>query len=188
MAYYHVLALLGVITAALLTYGFQRSSVTLEMSITISSDPQTVFQFYREPENLPKAHPDTVEVEVVSRTAEMNTGAETEIVRFNNIHKFPIAADSAAALGLQYSFDVTYTVQPAKLVVGYVFVMPVLEARGNWTFDSIEDGAATVLTEKDEYTTPLILSRFVVSQARTAHEVMHQNTKRIIEGYNAKPQ
>ena len=186
MAYYHVLALLGVTAAALISYGFQRSSVTLEMSITINGDPQTVFQFYRTPENLLKVHPDKIGIEVIS--TETNTGTGNEIIRFRNEHRFPIAAESAAALGLNYSFEAVYTVQPAKLVIGYRVVMPMLEGNGRWTFDSIEDGAATVLTEKGEYTTPLIISRFVVSQAKAAHEVMHQNTKRIIEGYNAKPQ
>ncbi len=182
MAYYHALAL-GVIAAALLPYGFQWSSVTLEISTTVNSDPQTVFQFYAAPENLLKVHPDTIGIDVIS--TETNSGAENEtIIRFINVHKFPIAAESAAALGLNYSFDATYRVQREKLVIGYHFDIPLLECKGNWTFRPIEDGVATVLSEKDEYTTPFIFSSFVVNQARAVHQALHQNTKRIIESYN----
>ena len=161
--------------------------MSLELSTTIESDPQTVFQFFRDPENLLKVHPETIGVNVTSvETKQGEDEVDYEIIRFTNLHVFPIAALSVASIGLKYSFDVTYTVWPEKLVIEHrfvmtTFVMTTLEARGNWTFESVENEPVTILVEKDEYTAPLVFSSFVVSQAKEVHEAMHQNAKRVIE-------
>ena len=150
--------------------------MSFEFSVSdIKSDPQTVFELFRDPKSIPTFNPlydkDLHKVEIVSIE---NRDGGVEVVQFT----VPIFWKIKALA--------TWSIDPNSLSIDSdltsLFGTMIL-ARVKWTFapDKSEEGSVrTVVTESCQFTAPRILA-FLAGISQNVHLEMVQTVKTVVE-------
>ena len=167
--------ILVALVAVLAYFGLPKTTVSFELSVSdIKSDPQTVFELFRDPKNLPKIHPMLTEgrdkVEVLS-TEEQEGGVE--VVHF------------ILPSYRYFQTSVTWVIDPGSLSIKSKFTGPlgIVKGRVKWTFVSDKSegrGVQTEMRESTEVTSPKIWA-FAANAIRDSHLGMVQELKRVVE-------
>ena len=167
--------ILVALVAVLAYFGLQKTTVSFEFSVSdIKSDPQTVFELFRDPKDLPNIHPMLTKgrdkVEVLS-TEQQEGGVE--VVHFNlPSYRY-------------FQTSITWVIDPSSLSIDSKFIGPlgIVNGRLRWTFvpDESEGSVWTRMTESTKVTTPKILA-FAAYQIRDSHLGMVQALKEVVKG------
>ena len=184
--------LLAVIVV-LLALAFQKTTVIVELSITIKSDPRTVFQLFSEPENLPQYHPYYVTVEGITETVLENLDGGKEHHYQFTIYEEPPVTFIFVETNFSVSFPMKYALQPsvdknsfvvsAEFNVSYLLGFGIMHCKIVWTMSPTATGE-TLLTDTFRLHPPRIFRSFTESRARISHDVMLSNIKEAAEGIN----
>ena len=166
--------ILVALVAVLAYFGLQKTTVSFEFSVSdIKSDPQTVFELFRDPEYLPNIHPMLTKgrdkVEVLS-TEEQAGGVE--VVHFNlPSYRY-------------FQTSITWVIDPSSLSIDSKFIGPlgIVNGRLKWTFvpDESEGNVRTKMTESTKVTSPKILA-FAANKIRDSHLGLVQALKEVVE-------
>jgi len=168
--------ILVALVAVLAYFGLQKTTVSFEFSVSdIKSDPQTVFELFRDPQNLlpfnPLMNPDLQKIEIVS-IEKKDRGVE--VLNFT------------LSLFWKVWVSVTWSTDPSSLSIDSLvtdqFGIMTL-AHEKWMFapdQSEEGGVRTVMTESTQITVPRIFT-FVAHMSKDAHLEMAQMVKRAAE-------
>ena len=168
--------ILVALVAVLAYFGLQKTTVSFEFSVSdIKSDPQTVFELFRDPKNLPTfnplMNPDLQKVEIVS-IEEKDRGVE--VVNFT----LPIFWKAWVS--------VTWSIDPSSLsidsdVTDQFGILTLAHEKWMLAPDQSEEGSVrTVMTESTQFTVPRIFA-FVAHIFKDAHLEMAQMVKRAAE-------
>ena len=173
--------LLVALVAVVAYFGLQRTRVSFEFSVSdIKSDPQTVFEVFRDPRKLPALNPlmneDTHTVEIVSIT-EQEGGVE--VVQFT------------VPIFWKLLVSVTWTIDPVALSIDSDVSVPfgiLSVAHEKWMFElekSEGGGIRTVMTESTTFTLPRMLA-FVADIFKSVHFEMAHRVKKVAESRHKK--
>jgi len=167
--------ILVALVAVLAYFGLQKTTVSFEFSVSdIKSDPQTVFELFRDPKNLPNIHPMLTEgrdkVEVLS-TEEQEGGVEVVHFILPSYRYFQTSS--------------TWIIDPTSLSIESKVTGPlgIMSGHVKRTFVPDEsDGKSvrTKMTESTEVTSPQILT-FAANSIIDIHLEMVQTLKRVVE-------
>ena len=150
--------------------------MSFEFSVSdINSDPQTVFELFRDPKSLPTFNPlmdkDLHKVEIVSIE---NRDGGVEVVQFT----LPVF--------WKLRVSVTWTIDPKSLSIDSDVTDPfgiLTLAHEKWTFapgKSEEGSVSTVMAESTQFTVPRILA-FLAGIFKDVHMEMVQTVKTVAE-------
>ena len=167
--------ILVALVAVLAYFGLQKTTVSFKFSVSdIKSDPQTVFELFRDPKVLPSIHPMLTKgrdkVEVLS-TEEQAGGVE--VVHFT-IPSFWF-----------FRTSITWVIDPSSLSIDSKVTGPLSIMNGHVkrTFDPDEsDGRSvrTKMTESTEITSPKILV-YAANAIMDSHLGLVQAFKEVVE-------
>ena len=169
------------LVAVVAYFGLQRTTVSFEFSVPdIKSDPQTVYEVFRDPRKLPALNPlmdkDTHTVEIVS-IIEQEGGVE--VVQFT------------VPIFWKLVVSITWTIDPVALSIDSDVLAPfgiLSVAHEKWTFEleKSEGGdVRTVMTESTTFTLPRMLV-FLANVFKSAHLEMAQTVKKTAESRQKK--
>ena len=165
--------ILVALVAVLAYFGLQKTTVSFEFSVSdIKSDPQTVFELFRDPKSLPTVDKDLHKVEIVSIE---NRDGGVEVVQFTLPVFWKLRASS------------TWRIDPNSLSIDADVTDPfgILALVQKWTFaldKSEEGGVRTSMAESTQFTVPWILAFLGVTRStKDLHLEMVQTVKTVAE-------
>ena len=143
-------SIVALVVAALVYFSSKKTLISVKFTSHIGSNVDTVFNFLRNPDNLPKVHP-------FMRAVEIKEGPTVEA---NQERSHLLVIEQVPVVG-SISFPVTWIVNTKRLTIVFeIEVMRgVLHGRGEWTMMAKpEEEGVTVFSEETQYYCPWILS------------------------------
>ena len=173
MASLKTCSIVALVVAVLVYFSSRKTLVSVKFTSHIGSNVDTVFNFLRNPENLPKVHP-------FMRAVEIKEGPTVEA---NQERSQLLVFDQVPVVG-SISFPVTWIVDMKRLTIVFeIEVMSgVLHGRGEWAMMAKPgEESVTVFSEETQYYCPWILSWFTQRQLTESHNQQISNVKHLFE-------
>ena len=174
MASLKTCSMVALVVAFLVYFACKKTLVSVKFTSHIGSDVDTVFNFLRNPENLPKVHPFMKNMEIKEGPTVV---ANQETSHLLILEQVPVVGS--------IPFPVTWIVDTEKLTIVFeIEVMSgLLHGRGQWAMMAKpgEEEGVTVFSEETQYYCPWVLSWFTQRQLTDSHHQQISNVKHLLE-------